>query len=128
MFVAVWRYSTALSVVLAVGAVLAQPALAHGRFVDRGLARHHHHHGDMRAASAHFYNRHARRHRHGNVFVEAPAMPGWNGPNAPYLQASYGAAAPQDDWQHGRRVHGLQQNAWQQNAWQQTTWQQNAWQ
>ena len=116
MFVAVWRYSAALSLVLGAGMALAQPALAHGRLVDRGMTRHHHHHAFLRAASARFHNGQARVYRHEGALVEAPAL-------QVEMQVN-GQSSPQDYWQHGWRGHAAKQNAWQQTNGQQNAWQQ----
>lgn len=114
MFVAVWRYSLALSVAAA-GGVLAQPALAHG---------HHHYHVAYARAAHHDAHVYGRRHA---AFMMAAAPQGWSGQGASYMPP------PQNYWQHGWRGHtarqaAFQQNGWQQNSWQQNSWQQNSWQ
>src|SRR5690242_16960485 len=106
MFVAVWRYSLALSLALGAGLV-AQPALARG----------HHHYAYARAShhDARIY-----RHRHSAFMMAAPHA--WS------EQGASSMSSPQTYWQHGWRGHMARQAAWQQNSWQQNSWQQSGWQ
>ncbi len=112
MFVAVWRYLSALSLTLGAG-VLAQPALAHG---------HHHHH----SAASHATHHYARTYGHWHsAFMVAAAPQAWGEQNASWQ-------SPQTYWQHGWRGHvarqASSQHDWQQNSWQQPAWQQDNWQ
>ena len=138
MFVAVWRYPTALSLALGAG-LLAQPALAHG---------HYRHHAASSLTAHHYARSYGRRHA---TFVTAPprgwgeqtaatmSVSSWSGGPARrsrhrVVAESWQAASwqsesgPQNYWQHGWRGHARQQTAWQQNGWQQTAWQQDNWQ
>jgi soluble lytic murein transglycosylase-like protein len=144
MRVAVWRYSTALSLVLVAG-VLARPALAHGH-LGSGVVRHrhdyHHHHHRADAVAARHFAR-GRGHRH-FAFLEAAAPQARGEPREPFVAMSYDApvrqarrrvvaaswqasswqtnswqSSPQDYWQHGWRGHLRQQASWRQTARQQ---------
>jgi soluble lytic murein transglycosylase-like protein len=134
MFVAAWRYSTALSLILVAG-VLAQPALAHGR--GREVVRHHHYLHRAYAVSAHHFA-HGRGRRH-VAFLEAAAEPAGSVMATPSYdapvrhgrrvaaaswqtsswQTNSWQAAPQDYWEHGWRGHLRQQTNWQPATWQQ---------
>lgn len=124
MFVAVWRYSLALSLPLG-AAVLAQPALAHG-----------HHHSAYSRTAHHDARTYGRRR---SAFMVAAAPQAWGersasytmsfGNGEPTLRLRHQAAAEswraaswqqQNSWQ--------QQDSWQQNGWQQSAWQENNWQ
>lgn len=115
MFVAVWRYSLALSLPLS-AAVLAQPALARG-----------HHHSAYSRTAHHFARTNGHRH---STFMVAAAPQAWGEQSASYtmsfgeptLRLRHRAAA--ESWQAG----SWQQNSWQQGSWQQNGWQQSAWQ
>jgi soluble lytic murein transglycosylase-like protein len=111
MFVAVWRYSLALSLALGAG-LLAQPALARG-----------HHHVAYARMAHHDVRIYGHRHA---AFMMAAAPQAWSEAGASSMPS------PQNYWQHGWRGHmarqtALRQNDWQQNGWQ-NSWQQNSWQ
>lgn len=118
MFVAAWRYSTALALV---AGALTQPALAHGRFSSSGV-RHHHRGAYMRAAVAHRFVS-SRMGRRSFAMAEAPAADTWSGPGPSFMSTSYQYRAPAR-----RRRHGAVAAAWQ-ASWQssrQDYWQ-NGW-
>jgi soluble lytic murein transglycosylase-like protein len=125
MFVAAWRYSTALTLV---AGALTQPALAHGRF-NSAAVRHHHHHHDayMRAAVAHRFAS-PRLARRSFAMLETPAADAWSGPGPSLMSTSYEYRAPARRWRH-RAVAEAWQASWQsspQDYWQQDYWQ-NGW-
>jgi hypothetical protein len=134
MLFAVRRYSAALSLALGAG-VLAQPALAHGRFADGGARYHRHHHSAYAIAMPHYARSHGRRYgRRHSAFMMAAAPQTWGEQSGSYMSASPSwPSGQQNYWQHGWRGHMaqqalLQQSAWQQNSWQQNSWQQDNWQ
>jgi soluble lytic murein transglycosylase-like protein len=130
MFVAVWRYSSALALV---AGALTQPALAHGRSHSDGVVRQHRHDAYMRAASGHRFAR-FRSGQRDFATMHAPGMQAWADQSAPFMAASYEyrvpvrrgrhravaeawqtnwGSGPQDYWQNGWRGRP-QQAAWQQ--------------
>jgi len=88
MLFAVRRYSAALSLALGAG-VLAQPALAHGRFVDGGVRYHRHHHSAYAIAMPHYARSYARRYgRRHSAFMVAAAPQTWGEQNVSSMSAS----------------------------------------
>jgi soluble lytic murein transglycosylase-like protein len=140
MFVATWRYSTALALV---AGALTQPALAHGRFNSSGV-RHPHHGASMRAAVAHHFAS-SRMARRSFTMLETPAAATWSGPSPSFMSTSYEYRAParrsrhraadqawQANWQSSPQDYQQsgwhaqpQQAAWGEENWPQTTWRQS---
>jgi soluble lytic murein transglycosylase-like protein len=146
MFVATWRYSTALALV---AGALTQPALAHGHFNSTGVRHHHHHDATMRAAVAHRFVS-SRMAGRSFAMLETPAADTWSGPSPSFMSTSYEYRAParrwrhravaeawqanrqsspQDYWQQDYRQSGWhaqpQQAAWGGENWPQTRWRQS---
>jgi soluble lytic murein transglycosylase-like protein len=133
MFVATWRYSTALALV---AGTLTQPALAHGR-LNSGGVRHHRHYAYMRAAVAHRFGS-FRVGRRGLAMVETPAADTWSGPSpSSFMSTSYDYRLPARRWRH-RAAAEAWQASWQsspqdywQDGWhtqpQQAAWSEQNW-
>lgn len=137
MFVATWRYSTALALV---AGALTQPALAHAGINSSGV-RHIHHNAYMRAAVARRFAS-SRQGRRSFAMVEAPAADTWGGPSPSLMATSYEYRTPARRWRHRAVAQPWQaswqsspqdywQNGWhtqpQQAAWGEEHWSQTAW-